>query len=136
MAQGVGLGMGVVNRPIGAHLWLEGLLGAAHLQPPLKEQLLQHRIRQQSQVIRVQLQSHVAVAQVIRRLQQGQGLVRPHHQKRFRRWLHLHQGQAILLGEPFPRLQGLPPRQLQQEISAAAAESMAPKASALLGGEG
>ena len=128
--------MGMGGMAVGAALRLKGLLHPLHLQPPMAEQLLQHWIGQQAQAVRPQLQSHMAIAQVIGGLQQLQGAPGPHHQEGFRRGHHLHQGHPILLGEPFPRLQGRPPGELQKQILPAAAAPMAPQAGALLGGEG
>lgn len=133
---GLGVAMGVGGVFVSTALRPKGLFRPTHLQPPVVKQLLEHRIGQQAQFLRPHLQGHMAIAQVISRLQQLQGAPGPHHQERFGRRLHLHESHPILLGEPFPRLQGRPPGELQEQILAAAASPMPPQAGAVLGAEG
>jgi hypothetical protein len=57
----------------------------------LAQQIGEHRILQDAQLAGAQLHRHMAVAQVIGRLQQGQGVGATHQQQRFRRRFHPHQ---------------------------------------------
>tara|TARA_Y100000991_G_scaffold95302_1_gene71831 strand:+ start:920 stop:1111 length:192 start_codon:yes stop_codon:yes gene_type:complete len=56
---------------IGTTLWAEGSIQLFQLQTPLAKHLFQHRIRQQPQLLGVNLQGHMTIAEVISGLQQG-----------------------------------------------------------------
>ena len=88
----VGLtGAMAVTAGIGPRLRFKGRQHEVHRQPPLAQQIGQHRILQDPQLARVQFHRHMAVAEVIGRLQQGQGVGAAHQQQRFRRRFHPHQ---------------------------------------------
>lgn len=88
------------------------------LQSPLAQHLLQHRIRQQTQFLGVHLQRHVAIPQVIRRLQQSQRLRRSDHHHWFWRRGHHHLWCALGIGEAASGDQLLTARQLKQHGAA------------------
>ena len=90
MAVGV-TGAVTVAARVGPALRFKGRQNRFHRQPPLAQQVGQHRILQDPQLARVQFHRHMAVAEVIGRLQQGQGVGAAHQQKRFRRRFHPHQ---------------------------------------------
>jgi|TARA_B100001741_G_scaffold67362_1_gene53574 hypothetical protein len=56
---------------IGTTLWAEGSVQLFQLQTPLAKHLLQYRVRQQPQLLGVNLQGNMTIAEVISRLQQG-----------------------------------------------------------------
>ena len=66
---------------IGAGLRQEGGQAALQLQPPLLQQIGQHRILKQPQLPGAHLQSHMAIAEVIGRPQQVEGVAGAHHQQ-------------------------------------------------------
>ena len=57
---------------VGPTLRLKRSHHALQLQPALAQHRLQHRIGQQAQLIGMQLERHMAIAEVIRRLQERQ----------------------------------------------------------------
>ena len=122
-------GMGMA---VGPALGIKGRHYGLHRQAPMLQHLRQYRIPQQPHLIGVDLHRHVAIAQVIGRLQQGQRAVGPHPQQRLRGGLHLHQLIPLGRGQQLAGHQGLPPGQLQQKRPAAAAVAQAPQSCALL----
>ena len=80
-----------VTPRVGPRLRLKGRLQWLQRQAPLAQQVGEYRILQDSQFARVQFHRHMAVAEVIGRLQQGQGVGAAHQQQRFRRRLYPHQ---------------------------------------------
>ena len=76
---------------VGPGLRFKGRQHGVHRQPPLAQQVGQHRILQDPQLAGMQFHRHMAVAEVIGRLQQGQGVGAAHQQQRFRRRLYPHQ---------------------------------------------
>jgi len=121
---------------IGAGLWQEGGLAVLQLQPPLLQQIGQHRILKQPQLTGAHLQRHMAVAEVIGRPQQVEGVAGAHHQQGLSGRLHPHRRIAGRTAEPFARLQRLAALQLQQQITTAGATAMTPQPEALIGAEG
>ena len=132
----MGMGMGCGLPGVGARLRLEGRLAPLHHQPPMLQQVGEHRIVAEPQLGGPQLQGHMAIAQVIRGLQQGQGAGGPHQQQRLRSRLHQHQRTVVLRRQPLARAQGLTAGQLQQQGPPAEAVAPSPQAGALLGGQG
>ena len=63
---------------VGAGLGQEGLLAAFELETTVLQQVGQHRIPEQAQFAGAELQGHMAVAEVVSRLQQRQRLGGPH----------------------------------------------------------
>lgn len=120
---------------IGAGLRQEGGLAVLQLQPPLLQQIGQHRILKQPQLAGAHLQRHMAVAEVIGRPQQVEGVAGAHHQQGLSSRLHPHRRIARLTAEPFARLQRLAALQLQQQITTAGATAMTPQPEALIGAE-
>jgi len=120
---------------IGAGLRQEGGLAVLQLQPPLFQQIGQHRILKQPQLPGAHLQSHMAVAEVISRPQQVEGVAGAHHQQRLSGRLHPHRRIAGRTAEPFARLQRLAALQLQHQITTAGAAAMTPQPEALIGAE-
>ena len=121
---------------IGAGLRQEGGLAVLQLQPPLLQQIGQHRILKQPQLTGAHLQRHMAVAEVIGRPQQVEGVAGAHHQQGLSGRLHPHRRIAGRTAEPFARLQRLAALQLQQQITTAGATAMTPLPEALIGAEG
>jgi hypothetical protein len=121
---------------IGAGLRQEGSQAAHQLQPPLLQQIGQHRILKQPQLPGAHLQRHMAVAEVVGRPQQVEGVAGTHHQQRLSGRLHPHRRIAGRSAEPFARLQRLAALQLQQQITTAGAPAMAAQPGALIGAEG
>jgi len=120
---------------IGAGLWQEGGLAMLQLQPPLLQQIGQHRILKQPQLTGAHLQRHMAVAEVIGRPQQVEGVAGAHHQQGLSGRLHPHRRIAGRTAEPFARLQRLAALQLQHQITTAGATAMTPQPAALSGAE-
>ena len=120
---------------IGAGLRQEGGLAVLQLQPPLLQQIGQHRILKQPQLTGAHLQRHMAVAEVIGRPQQVEGVAGAHHQQGLSGRLHPHRRIAGRTAEPFARLQRLAALQLQQQITTAGATAMPPQPAALIGAE-
>ena len=120
---------------IGAGLWQEGGLAVLQLQPPLLQQIGQHRILKQPQLTGAHLQRHMAVAEVIGRPQQVEGVAGAHHQQGLSGRLHPHRRIAGRTAEPFARLQRLAALQLQHQITTAGATAMTPQPEALIGAE-
>jgi len=121
---------------IGAGLRQEGGQAALQLQPPLLQQIGQHRILKQPQLPAAHLQSHMAVAEVMSRPQQVEGVAGAHHQQGLSSSLHPHRRIAGAAAKPFawqPRLTAL---QLQHQITAAGAAAMTPQSGSLIGAEG
>ena len=121
---------------IGAGLRQEGGLAVLQLQPPLLQQIGQHRILKQPQLTGAHLQRHMAVAEVIGRPQQVEGVAGAHHQQGLSGRLHQHRRIAGRTAQPFARLQRLAALQLQQQITTASATAMTPQPEALIGAEG
>ena len=120
---------------IGAGLRQEGGLAVLQLQPPLRQQIGQHRILKQPQLTGAHLQRHMAVAEVIGRPQQVEGVAGAHHQQGLSGRLHPHRRIAGRTAEPFARLQRLAALQLQHQITTAGATAMTPQPEALIGAE-
>ena len=120
---------------IGAGLRQEGGLAVLQLQPPLRQQIGQHRILKQPQLTGAHLQRHMAVAEVIGRPQQVEGVAGAHHQQGLSGRLHPHRRIAGRTAEPFARLQRLAALQLQHQITTAGAAAMTPQPEALIGAE-
>ena len=120
---------------IGAGLRQEGGLAVLQLQPPLLQQIGQHRILKQPQLTGAHLQRHMAVAEVIGRPQQVEGVAGAHHQQGLSGRLHPHRRIAGRTAEPFARLQRLAALQLQHQITTAGAAAMTPQPEALIGAE-
>lgn len=121
---------------VGAGLGQEGSKAALQLQPSLLQQIGQHRILKQPQLPGAHLQRHMAVAEVIGRPQQVEGVAGTHHQQRLSGRLHPHRRIAGRTAEPFARLQRLAALQVQQQITTAGAAAMAAQPGALIGAEG
>ena len=98
MVVAVGMAMGMAVRVatalarIGTGLRQEWGLIALHAQIPLAQQIGQNAVLQENQMVGVELHRHMTIAQVISRLQQGQGLsaVHPHHRFGGRLHQNLH----------------------------------------------
>ena len=121
---------------IGAGLRQEGGQAALQLQPPLLQQIGQHRILKQPQLPGAHLQSHMAIAEVIGRPQQVEGVAGAHHQQGLSGSLHPHRRIAGAAAEPFARQQRLTALQLQHQITAAGGAAMTPQPGSLIGAEG
>ena len=139
----VAVAMGVaINMPmaascgVSASLRQERGLAALQLQPPLLQQIGQHRILKQPKLTGADLQGHMAVAEVISRPQQVEGVAGANHQQGLRGRLHPNRRSARLPAEPFARLQRGATLQLQQQITPAVASAMAAEPGALIGAEG
>jgi len=138
----VAVAMGVaINMPmaascgVSASLRQERGLAALQLQPPLLQQIGQHRILKQPKLTGADLQGHMAVAEVISRPQQVEGVAGANHQQGLRGRLHPNRRSARLPAEPFARLQRGATLQLQQQITPAVASAMAAQPGALIGAE-
>ena len=121
---------------IGAGLRQEGGQAALQLQPPLLQQIGQHRILKQPQLPAAHLQSHMAVAEVMSRPQQVEGVAGAHHQQGLSSSLHPHRRIAGAAAKPFAWQQRLTALQLQHQITAAGAAAMTPQSGSLIGAEG
>lgn len=129
-------GVGVaVNRRVGAALGKEGGLSLFQLQAPLPQQIGEHGIVKQPQFADRDLQGDMAIAEVIGRPQQLQGVGGAHQQQRFSGSFDLHQGWAVVAAEPFTGLERFATGQLQQQGLAAAAVAQAPQPGAFVGTE-
>ena len=124
-----------VAPPVGPRLRPKGCLNPFHRQAPLAQQIGQHRILQDPQFTRVQFHRHMAVAQVVGRLQQGQGVGAAHLQQRFRRRFHPHQPISRSRGEQLAGLERRAAGQLQHQVPATGADPVAAQAGALVGRE-
>jgi 3-oxoacid CoA-transferase subunit A len=113
----------------------EGGLAAFQGEPPLLQQIGQHRILKQPQLTGAHLEGHMAVAEVISSLQQGQGVWSLHQQQRLRRRLHPHRRAAPLGGQPLAGAQGVAAGQLEQKGTTAKAVAQPAQTGALLGAE-
>jgi len=111
---------------VGPGLGLEGLMSLPHLKPPLPQEMLEHGIGEEAQFERAHLQGDMAVAEMVGGPQQGQGLRGAHQEQGLGRRLHPHAGQAVVSSEPLAGAQGLPPRQLEQELLTAATAAQTP----------
>ena len=78
----------------------------------------------------------MAVAEVISRPQQVEGVAGAHHQQGLSGSLHPHRRIAGAAAEPFARQQRLAALQLQHQITAAGAAAMTPQPGSLIGAEG
>ena len=138
---GVAMGMAIsmpmaASCGIGPGLRQEGGLAAFQVEPPLLQQIGQHGILKQPQLTGAHLQRHMAVAEVISRPQQVEGVGGAHHQQELSGRLHPNRRRSRLPAEPFARLQRLAALQLQHQITAADAPAMAAQPGALIGAEG
>jgi len=77
----------------------------------------------------------MAVAEVIGRPQQVEGVAGAHHQQGLSGRLHQHRRITGRTAEPFARLQRLAALQLQHQITTAGATAMTPQPAALSGAE-
>jgi len=137
MAMGIAISLAMATScGIGAGLRQEGGQAALQLQPPLLQQIGQHRILKEPQLPRAHLQSHMAIAEVIGRPQQVEGVAGAHHQQGLSGSLHPHRRLAGAAAEPFARQQRLAALQLQHQITAAGAAAMTPQPGSLIGAEG
>ena len=118
---------------VGAGLGQEGLLAAFELETTVLQQVGQHRIPEQAQFAGAKLQGHMAVAEVVGRLQQRQRLGGPHQQQGFGGRLHPHRRIAGLPKQPLAGAQWLAPLELEQQVAAAEALTVAPQAGAVIG---
>ena len=137
MAMGIAISLAMATScGIGAGLRQEGGQAALQLQPPLLQQIGQHQILQKAQLPLPHLQRHMAIAEVIGRPQQVEGVAGAHHQQGLSGSLHPHRRIAGAAAEPFARQQRLAALQLQQQITAAGAAAMTPQPGSLIGAEG
>jgi hypothetical protein len=118
---------------VGAGLGQEGLLAVFKLETTVLQQVGQHRIPEQAQFAGAQLKGHVAVAEVVSRLQQRHRLGGPHQQQGFGGGLHPHRRIAGLPEQPLAGAQWLAPLELEQQVAAAEALAVAPQAGAVIG---
>jgi hypothetical protein len=118
---------------VGAGLGQEGLLAAFELETTVLQQVGQHRIPEQAQFAGAELQGHMAVPEVVGRLQQRQRLGGPHQQQGFGGRLHPHRRIAGLPEQPLAGAQWLAPLELEQQVAAAEALAVAPQAGAVIG---
>ena len=125
----------MVTAGIGAGLRQKGFQAALQLQTQPLQEISQHRIGEQAQLLGTELERHMAVAEVIGGPQQLEGIGAAHQQQRLRRRLHPHCRLAAGPGQPFAGLQGFAAGQLQHQLQAATAHPPAPQAGALLGAE-
>ena len=84
----------------------------------------------------MQLHRHVAIPQVIGRLQEGQGVSAANLHHRLRRRLDLHPPVTVVANQAIPGLQSRATGKLQNEITATATAAMAPQARALISRQG
>jgi hypothetical protein len=127
--------MAVAEPGVGAGFRVEASLKTFHAEPPLAQQAGQDAVLQEHQLVGVQLHRHMAVPEVVGRLQQRQGIPCAHTHHRLGCRLHQHQLMPVRSSEPFPGLESLATGELQQEIAAAGATAKAPQAGALIGRE-
>ena len=135
MSVAMTLAMTVAEPGVGTGFRLEASFEAFHAESPLAQQAGQDAVLQQHQLMGVQLHRHMAVTEVVSRLQQRQGISCAHTHHRLRCRLHQHQLMTVRSSEPFPGLESLATGQLQQEITAAGAAAMPPQPGALIGRE-
>ena len=126
----------MVATGISAGLRQKGLQAPLQMQTQPLQQIRQHRICEQTQLLGTELERHMAVAEVIGRPQQVEGVAGTHHQQGLSGRLHPNRRSARLPAEPFARLQRLAALQLQQQITTAVASAMAAQPGALIGAEG
>jgi hypothetical protein len=107
---------------VGAGLGQEGLLAAFELETTVLQQVGQHRIPEQAQFAGAEFQGHMAVAEVIRGLQQLERFGGPHQQQRFGGGLDPHQGVGGLPRQPFAGPQGFTALKLEQQVAALTAK--------------
>ena len=124
------------NALIGTGLRPEGRIETLHLQLPLPQELRQDAVLQEHQAVGMQLHRHVAIPQVISRLQQGQGVSAADLHHRLRRRLDLHPPVTVVADQAIPGLQSRATGKLQHEITATATAAMAPQARALISRQG
>ena len=134
MAVAMGMAMGVTVA-VGAVFRVEGGLNRLQHQTAVLQQMGQHRIVQQPQLLAMDLHRHMAVTQVISRLKQCQGVGGLHPQQRLGGRLHQHPLLPLLGRKQLPGLQGLPPRQLQKHRFTGGAVAQSAQTRALLCGE-
>lgn len=121
---------------VGAGLRQEGGLAAFQGEPPLLQQIGQHRIFKKPQLAGAHLQRHMAIAEVIGRPQQVEGGAGTNHQQGLGRRLHPHRRIAGRAAEPFARLQRQAALQLQQQVATADAAAMTAQPGAVIGRKG
>ena len=129
------MAMAMPQPGIGAGLRLKGSLQALHLQAALAQQPSQNAVLQQHQLISVQFHRHMAIAEVVSRLQEGQRLSAADAHHRLGSRHHQHLGGTRGAQQAVAGLQGLTAGQLQQQVTAARTAAMPPQAGALIGRE-
>ena len=100
------------------------------------QQISEHAVLQEHQPIGMELHRHVAIAEVISRLQQGQRISAAHLHHWLRSGHHLHHQRSVLTAQQLTRLQRNSPRQLEQQIPPAGRAAMAAQAGALISRQG
>ena len=127
--------MAMPQPDIGAGLRLKGSIQALHLQAPLAQQLGQNAVLQQHQLVSVQFHRHVAIAEVVSRLQERQRLSAADAHHRLGSRHHQHLGGTRSAQQAVARLQGLTAGQLQQQVTTARTAAMPPQTGALISRE-
>ncbi len=125
----------VTEAGVGPRLGQERLLAALQGQAAPDEKIRQHRILAEADLPLAQLQGHMPIAQVIGRLQQGEGCRGARHQQGLRSCLHPHQRTTPLRRQPFAGPQRLAAGKLQQQRPSTTAQTPTAQSGALLGGE-
>ena len=125
----------VTETGVGARLRQERLVAALQGQAAPSEKIRQHRILAEAELPLAQLQGHMPIAQVISRLQQGEGCRGARHEQGLRSRLHVHQRTTPLRRQPFAGPQRLTAGKLQQQRPSTTAQPPTAQPGALLGGE-
>jgi len=125
----------VTEAGVGARLGQERLVAALQGQAAPGEKIRQHRILAEAELPLAQLQGHMPIAQVISRLQQGEGCRGARHQQGLRSRLHPHQRTSPFRRQPFAGPQRLTAGKLQQQRPSTTAQPPTAQPGALLGGE-
>ena len=125
----------VTEAGVGARLGQERLVAALQGQAAPSEKIRQHRILAEAELPLAQLQGHMPIAQVISRLQQGEGCRGARHEQGLRSRLHPHQRTTPLRRQPFAGPQRLTAGKLQQQRPSTTAQPPTAQPGALLGGE-
>jgi hypothetical protein len=99
--------MGVARRRVGATLRQEGGQLCFEPQAPLPQQISEYGIGEQAQLAGPHFKGDMAIAEVISRPQQLQGIGGAHQQQRFGGGFHLHQRWTVVAAEPFAGLERL-----------------------------
>ena len=121
---------------VGASLRMERQVPQLHAQTPLPQELGENAVLQEHQPIGMELHRHMAITEVIGRLEQGKGIRAAHLQDRFCSGHHLHQERSVFTAQHLTGLQRGTPRQLQQQIATAGAAAMPAQAGALISRQG